>query len=152
MTVEPPPFGFAQAREVFVQFGALHAEATRRGVPALDTAGLERMRSADAACGAALRDGRVDDAIDSDDRFHDVLVEAAGDPDLRVGIDLMRPRVRRLDRWYFAQGALHHGTVATTHAEILAACEAGDAEEAARLVHESFLSGGERIAAALERR
>jgi DNA-binding GntR family transcriptional regulator len=151
MPAEPPPFGFAQAREAFDAVAALHSEATLRAVPRLTAADLQEMRAADAACREALTEGRVEDAIDADDRFHDVLTRAADDPDLTVGIELVRPRIRRLDRWYFARITYSDDKSGSFHDEILAACEAGDAEGAAGFVERSFHEGGEAIAAAAQR-
>jgi DNA-binding GntR family transcriptional regulator len=151
MPQEPPPFGFALAREAFDTFGTLHADATLRGVPLVGDDGVEALREADAACRAALQEGRVEDAIDADDRFHDVFVRAAGDPDLEVGVALVRPRIRRLDRWYFARMAYDPDRSVSANAEIIAACEACNAEEAARLVEHSFREGGARIAEAVRR-
>jgi DNA-binding GntR family transcriptional regulator len=149
MPDDPPPFDLKYAREAFATSGRLHAEATRRGASALTATDFERLREADAAHVAALREGRIQDAIHADDDFHRVLLDAAGDPDLRVSVDLLLPRLHRMDLWIFTRKAFAEGT--NTHPEIIAALEAGDAETAAELVERSHAEAGEQLSAALER-
>jgi DNA-binding GntR family transcriptional regulator len=149
MTHAPTPFDLKLAREAFENASALHRDATLRGAPNLTPDHFDRLREADAAFVAALREGRIDDAIQADDEFHRVLVEAADDPDLAVSVDLMVPRLHRMDLWIFTRKALV--PTRNTHPEIIAALEAGDAETAARLVQESHAQAGEELAAAVER-
>ena len=146
----PPPFDLRRAREAFEHAAHLHAEATRRGAPQLTPAALERLRAADATFVAALQEGRIGDAIDADDAFHRVLLEAAGDPDLTVAADLLVPRLRRMDLWFFTRRSFAPGE--NTHPQIIAALERGDAEAAAELVARSHLDAGEALAAAVQRR
>ena len=149
MTDDPPPFELHRAREAFATAGRLHAEATRRGAAALTPGDFDRLREADAEHVAALHDGRIEDAIGADDAFHRVLLDAAGDPDLRVSVDLLLPRLHRMDLWLFTRKAFSDGT--NTHPEIIVALEAGDVETAAQLVEASHADGGEQLFAALNR-
>jgi DNA-binding GntR family transcriptional regulator len=148
MSATPPPFDLTLAREAFGAAARLHAEATRRGAAALQPADLDRLRRADADYAAALAAGRIEEAIAADDAFHDVLIAAAGDPDVRVGVALLLPRLRRMDLWFFSRKTFG-GAPSNTHPEIIAALERGDAETAAQLVERSFLDAGEQLAAAL---
>ncbi|QEC46295.1 GntR family transcriptional regulator [Baekduia soli] len=150
MPTEPPPYDLTLAREAFTNAAALHAEATRRGAGRLVPADLDRLRAADAAFCAAVAEGRVGDAIAADDAFHQVLLDAAGDPDLLVSNELLRPRLRRMDLWLFSRKTFAPGP--SSHPEIIAALEAGDAERAAVLVQRSFTEAGEALAAVLARR
>jgi len=149
MSAAPPPFDLARAREAFRAAGELHAQATREGAAALSADDFELLRARDAEFVRAAGAGRIEDAIDADDAFHRVLLDAAGDPDLQVGVDLLLPRMRRMDLWHFARQAL--GGRPSTHPEIIAALEAGDADRAAQLVERSFVVAGEELAAAVER-
>ena len=148
MSADPIPFDLTLAREAFEAAAQLHGEATRRGGAALRPADFDRLRAADAAFVEAVEATRVEDAIDADDAFHRVLVEAAGDPDLSVGQDLLMPRLRRMDLWLFTRKALEHAP--SSHPQIIAALERGDAEQAARLVERSFREAGEQLAAVVE--
>jgi DNA-binding GntR family transcriptional regulator len=149
MTDDPPPFELHHAREAFATSGRLHAEATRRGAGGLTSSDFDRLRAADAEYVAALREGRIEDAIHADDAFHRVLLDAAGDPDLRVSVDLLLPRLHRMDLWLFTRKAFSE--TPNTHPEIIAALEAGDVETAAELVEASHAEAGEQLFAALNR-
>jgi DNA-binding GntR family transcriptional regulator len=147
MTDEPPPFDLHLAREAFARWAELHGAATRVGTPRLGPTDFDRLRAADADYVAALAESRVDDAIAADDAFHRVLLDAAGDPDLQVSVDLLLPRLRRMDLWIFTRKAFTPGE--NSHPAIIAALERGDAEEAARLVEQSLTEAAEMLAAAL---
>jgi DNA-binding GntR family transcriptional regulator len=149
MTTEPLPFDLKLAREAFTTTGSLHADATRRAAPKLTASDYDALREHDAAFVAALQEGRVQDAILADDAFHRVFLDVAGDPDLKVSVDLMLPRLRRMDLWLFTRKSFDISQ--NTHPETIAALEAGDVEAAVRLVDESFTHAGEALAAAVAR-
>jgi DNA-binding GntR family transcriptional regulator len=149
MPSEPIPFDLRSARAAFAAAARLHADATRQGAPHLTPEHFDRLRAADAAYMAALDAGHVEDAIGADDAFHQVLVDAAGDPDVRVGLELLLPRLKRMDLFVFSRKTFVRGE--RTHPQIIAALKAGDAETAARLVEASFVDAGEALAAAIER-
>jgi DNA-binding GntR family transcriptional regulator len=146
---EPLPFDLTLAREVFKNVAHLHGAATRRAAAALTPADFDRLRAADAEYVAALKAGRVQDAIGADDAFHRVLLEACDDPDVQVSVALLLPRLHRMDLWIFTRKAI--GPSTNTHPEIVAALEAGDGETAARLVEASYSEAGDALAAAVER-
>jgi len=147
---EPLPFDLKLARDAFATTGRLHGDATRRATGRLTAADFERLRAHDAAFVAALAGGRVQEAIAADDAFHRVILDAAGDPDLLVSVDLLIPRLRRMDLWLFARKTFTPGE--SSHPAIIAALEAQDAERAAALVEDSFTTAGEQLAAVVERR
>jgi DNA-binding GntR family transcriptional regulator len=149
MTSEPHPFDLKLAREAFSTSAHLHGTATRRAADRLSDADFDRLRAHDAAFVEALAEGRVHDAIAADDAFHRVFLDAAGDPDLAVSVDLIAPRLRRMDLWLFTRKALDPAQ--NTHPETIAALHDGDVDTAVRLVEESFTSAGEALAAAVER-
>lgn len=149
MPGEPVPFDLRSARKAFATTGRLQAEATRLGAPKLCGADFERLRAADDDYTRALSDGRVEDAIAADDAFHQVLLDAAADPDLQVSLELLLPRLKRMDLFVFAHKTLCHDE--PTHPRIIAALEAGDAETAARLVENSYAAAAAALVAAIER-
>jgi DNA-binding GntR family transcriptional regulator len=151
MTSEPLPFDLKLARTAFATSAGLHGAATRRAAGRLTDADFEALRAHDAAFTTALREGRVADAIAADDAFHRVILEASDDPDLVVSVELMLPRLRRMDLWLFTRKAFDD-LEESSHPAILDALQAGDAEGAAALVERSFTSAGEDLAAVVERR
>jgi DNA-binding GntR family transcriptional regulator len=149
MIHEPLPFDLKLAREAFATSAELHGAATRRAADRLTDADYDRLAAHDASCVAALAAGRVQDGIAADDAFHRVILDAAGDPDLIVSVDLLAPRLRRMDLWLFTRKAFADGK--SSHPAIIAALRGGDAEHAAALVEGSFNTAGEELAAAVER-
>ena len=149
MTHEPLPFDLKLAREAFATSAGLHGAATRRAADQLTAEDFDRLRALDADYVTALQEARVEDAIRADDAFHRVFLDAAGDPDLVVSVDLIAPRLRRMDLWLFTRKAFSE--TPNTHPEIIAALEAGDADTAARLVEASHAEAGEQLFAALNR-
>lgn len=145
------PLDARAAREAFPVVAALHALATRVGVPRLTPTDLAAMRSANADLAAhiaALDAERIRHAIAADDRFHGVLLDAADNREITGALEHLMPKVRRLE---FAQfGSLAGRKSVRQHEAIIAAGERGTAEEAAGLVEENWLSLGQLIAASLE--
>src|SRR6185503_18802795 len=129
------------AREAFSTAAELHGTATRRAAGRLTEADYERLAAHDAAYVAALAAGRVQDGIAADDAFHRVILAAASDPDLAVSVDLLMPRLRRMDLWLFTRKAFADGE--SSHPAIIAALRGGNAEHAAALVEASFSTAGE---------
>jgi DNA-binding GntR family transcriptional regulator len=150
MTAEPTPFDLNRAREAFATTGGLHGEAVRRAAPKLRPADFRRLRALDAEFTAALEEGRVHAAIAADDAFHRVFLQLAGDPDLTVAVDLMLPRLKRMDLWLFTRKSFDPS--GNTHPETLVALESGDVERAVELVEASYTDAGEALAAIVERR
>jgi DNA-binding GntR family transcriptional regulator len=149
MTHEPLPFDLKLAREAFATAAELHGAATRRAADRLTEADYELLAAHDAAYIAALADGRVQDGIAADDAFHRVILDATDDPDLIVSVDLLAPRLRRMDLWLFTRKAFADGQ--SSHPAVIAALRARDTELAATLVEASFTTAGEELAAAVER-
>jgi DNA-binding GntR family transcriptional regulator len=132
----------------FPVVAALHALATRLGVPALSRADIAAMERHDAERTQALRAGDVTAAIAADDRLHDVLINASGNEEIERLLARVMPHIRRLDLLHFTE-LTRRADVDDGHAEIIDACRRGDAWEASRLVEQSFLALGDHMAAIL---
>ena len=128
---------------------ALQALGARLGVPHLTPDLIDEMERHDAERTAALRAKHVTAAIAADDRFHDVLLGASGNQEIKRLLERVMPHIRRLDLLHFE--ALTHETDPTPdHAEIIGACRRGDASTAARLVERNFLLLGQQMATVLD--
>ena len=148
---EPVPFDLNLAREAFATSAGLHGAATRKAAARLRAADFRKLRALDQEFTGALEDGRVHAAIAADDAFHRVFLDVAGDPDLVVSVELMVPRLRRMDLWLFTRKSFDAASVENSHPETIAALEAGDVDRAVALVEASFTDAGEALAAVVER-
>jgi DNA-binding GntR family transcriptional regulator len=142
------PLDARGAREAFPVVAALHALAVRHGVPRLAAGQVDEMRAANEALArhiAAPDRAAVFRAIRADDDFHRVLLVAADNQEIARALDRVMPKVRRLE--YAQFGSLAGRKSVQQHEAIIAACERGQAREAAELVEENWLSLGRLIAA-----
>jgi DNA-binding GntR family transcriptional regulator len=145
------PLDARAARDAFPVAAALHALATRHGVAHLTPQDIVRMRVANerlARLIAAPDPQTVLQAIRADDDFHTVLLAAASNREIISALERVMPKVRRLE--YAQFGSLSGRKSVQQHEAILAACERGEALEAAALVEENWLSLGQLIAASLD--
>ena len=149
------PLDARAAREAFPVVAALHAFAARSGVPRLAPLDLEDMRAASAEFTAAIagadhaRPETLARAIAADDRFHGVVLSAAGNQELVRTLERLMPKVRRLE--YAQFGSLAGRRSVQQHEAIISACALGNATEVALLVEENWLSLGRLIEHALAR-
>jgi DNA-binding GntR family transcriptional regulator len=143
------PLATPDAEAAFPVVAALQALGARLGVPRLTDADLGTMERLDAERAAALADRDVPLAIDADDRFHDVVLTAAGNTELKRTLARLMPKIRRLDLLQFGALAERADEPVRDHDEILAACRRRDAATVAQLVERSYLRLGEQAAQAL---
>lgn len=143
------PVDVAGAAHAFPVVAALQGLAARLGVPGLGRDALDRMVELRTAKRDALARADIPAAIAADDAFHDVLVAASGNHELRRSLDRVMPQVRRLDLLHFR--ALSRDEAVDHDDAVLEACRRGAADEAARLVEASFLALGESVAELLGR-
>src|SRR5579863_3563195 len=144
------PLDARAARDAFPVVAALHALATRHGAPRLTAEGFAKMHTANqrlASYIASTDPASVLEAIAADDDFHGALLDAAANREITSALERVMPKVRRLE--YAQFGSLAGRKSVRQHAAIIAACERGDRELAARLVEENWLALGQLIAASL---
>jgi len=118
----------ADARDVVA---AMHRLITESAVPRLSADQVALMREINDEFVAAQRRGDLDAAYAADGRFHDVLVDVAGNDAARSVLDQYEPVLQRAERLRFAS---HRGQdSAANHARLIELCAAGDARAAADL-------------------
>jgi DNA-binding GntR family transcriptional regulator len=110
---------------------AMHELVARAAVPLITAEHVEAMRGANERFEAATRAGDIDEAIRADDELHGVLVRVCGNRAVAATIERYTPLIRRLERRQFSR-AMACSSV-ERHDQLIAACVAGDAEEATRL-------------------
>lgn len=119
---------------------SMHELAARVAVPSLTPDHVAQMRHANAEFAASVAAGDTEAALRADDRFHDVLVRASGNPMIGDVLETVTPLLRRAERLRFGSFAAHDSV--TQHEAIADAAAAGDAELTARLCRENWLSLG----------
>lgn len=124
----------SDVRDAAAVVGAMHELVTRTAVPLLFAADVEMMRSANERFAAAVRTGDVDAALVADDELHDVLVRVSGNRAAAATVARYTPLIRRLERRRFGQGG--NCRSAGLHEQLIAACAAGDTDEAVRVTAE----------------
>ena len=145
VSVRVTPVDAERTAQAVPVIAALHALGARLGVPALDSGDLERMVVADDLRNRALEHEDVVAAIEADDRFHAVALQASHNDELIRALERLMPQIRRLDVLHFAE--LTRRGAAADHAAILAACRRGDADEAARHTELNFLRLADQLRA-----
>ncbi|MFI6688120.1 GntR family transcriptional regulator [Streptomyces sp. NPDC050485] len=113
---------------------AMHTLAVREALPRLKKSHLAEMRAANADFVRAVAAGDIAAAIGADDAFHAVPVSASGNQPLSDTVARYTPLLRRLEHQRFSSEAARAS--AARHEELIAACEAGDAERAAEISYE----------------
>lgn len=127
-----------EAWDTFPVVAALHALATRLAAGRLTAGQFDAMRAANAALKASLETDDTPGAIEADDQFHAVILQAAGNSAIIQALDRLMPRIRRLE--YAKFGSLEGRNSCTQHEAIALALEHGAGQAAAHLVEENWLS------------
>ena len=117
---------------------AMHELAARLAVPRLGGEALAQIETAALAFERAVVEGDGDRALTHDDEFHDVLVRASGNAMIAEVLELATPLLRRAERTRFTSFAARDSVA--QHAAILEAIRGGDADRAAALSRENWLS------------
>lgn len=136
-TVAPEdPVALDHARTLAAE---LHALAARLAAPhaGADDAAIARLRSANARLDAATD---PEAAITADTDFHDVVVGLSGNPLLPGQLDTLVPVLLRAEFLHFDAETV--AASARQHDTIIEALVAGDADRAASLTRENWLSLG----------
>jgi len=137
------PLTGRDARDAFPVVAALHALAAALGVPRISDDEVAAMRAANEDFAGALRKGDVDRAMETDDRFHAVLVQASANREIARSLGRLMPKVKRLEQARF--GSLAGRRSVEQHERIITLCAARKTAEAAEAVRENWLSLGALI-------
>jgi DNA-binding GntR family transcriptional regulator len=125
------PLVLRDARDAAGVVRAMHELAARTAVPLLDGEDVAAMHRTNARFAAATRAGDVDAALRADDELHGVLVRVCGNRALAATIERYTPLIRRLERVQFSRARARRSV--ERHDQLIAACAAGDVEEATQV-------------------
>ncbi|GAB96265.1 putative GntR family transcriptional regulator [Kineosphaera limosa NBRC 100340] len=119
----------AATRDARPVVAAVHQIAVREALPHLTPSHIRSLRDRNARFAAALEAGDVDAALDADHALHALFVDVAGNSVVAAVLDQFSPLLRRLARARFASHDAANSVA--EHDALIAACAAGDADEAA---------------------
>jgi DNA-binding GntR family transcriptional regulator len=134
------PLTRLQLREMFPVLAAMHALATELAVPRLGEAGIAALEREAESFAAAVRSRNAAFAHTADQRFHQVLLAAAANPEIVRVIERMTPRVRRLA--HHLSTALPDRRAVAQHEAIISRVRAGNAVGAASAARENLMMLG----------
>jgi DNA-binding GntR family transcriptional regulator len=123
---------------------ALDSLAVEAAVPKLTATDFDSMRRANKNFAAAVQRQNVPKALAADDAFHQVIIEAAGNPVVARIIEQLHPQLHRILYRKFS-GLLGGEETINHHEELLRACERGDARAAAAMSGEHWSHLGDLI-------
>lgn len=129
-----------EAKNAFTVVAALYALAARLAVSAVTEKELSRMKASNAQLAKSLEASDAFGAVEADDQFHQVLLDASGNPEIVLALDRVMPKVRRLEFSKFS--SVNGRQSIDQHNEIIRACEAKDSQRVGSLVEENWLSLG----------
>jgi DNA-binding GntR family transcriptional regulator len=132
------PLRPSDPRHAFPVLAVLHGLATELSVPALTAEELAALDRENDAFVGALRVGDRAGAFAADDRFHDIFVTRAANPQIAGSLARLTPALHRLERLAVAQ--LPGGRSVAQHQAIVARAAAGDAAGAASAVRANWMT------------
>lgn len=130
------PIDAGAVGNIYPIVGALHALAVHLGAQRIGPEQIEELASANAAFAAAVDEAHITGALAADDRFHSVILDAAGNPELRRTLDRLMPHIRRFQLTQFSSEAARQSI--RQHAEIVAAFRQGRFAEAAQAMDQNW--------------
>jgi DNA-binding GntR family transcriptional regulator len=122
--------------DIYLMCRLLEAEALRRGVPALDDAGIERMERALQALEAPPESASVWEMVSIHQEFHFVPVEYGRRPRIEAELRRLWDHTDHYRPLYLFAGLDVVDMMNQDHRALLAACAARDAERAIALLNE----------------
>lgn len=137
------PLNTEEAKHAFIVAAALHALAGKLAVPHLQETDLKLLESCNEKFKRALEKADVSEAIEADEAFHHVFLEAAGNPEIICALERILPKIRRLEMSQF--GSVKGFKSVEQHHQIIQACKEINPEQTAQLIEENWLSLGELL-------
>lgn len=133
-------FDARDAEQTFPLLAVLHGLATELAVPRLRAADLAALNGAQSAYLRALRAGECAQAFDADDRFHQIFVERAANPQVEQALARLLPALQRMEQR--ALGRPPGRTAVAQHRAIIERATAGNATGAATAARANWITLG----------
>lgn len=128
-----------EAKHAFPVVAALHALAARLAMP-FDTQAIHNLEQWNEKLRAALEQQDVILAIEADDGFHDVILEACGNREIYLALERVVPKIRRLEFARF--GSVEGLESVEQHRRIIDAIKENNSQLVSSLMEENWINLG----------
>lgn len=135
------PVTVKQAREVYPIMATLEGLAVHLALPAMDAAGLDAMRAANARLAQALDAGDAAQATAADEEHHMAFVERCANEELIALLRELRSKVRRIERVFWGTAETDRSPSVADHERLIAALATGDDAGAQRTLAQNWERG-----------
>ncbi|WP_400243172.1 GntR family transcriptional regulator [Niallia sp. JL1B1071] len=132
-----------QAMHAFTVVASLHALAAKIALATLSISHVEQMTAINNEFAAALKVADRFRAIQKDDQFHAIILEASQNPEIVIALDRLLPKIRRLELLKF--NALDGQKSIEQHQEIIACISNGNKSQLPTLIENNWLSLAEYL-------
>ncbi|KEK19685.1 GntR family transcriptional regulator [Bacillus manliponensis] len=137
------PLHLEEAKHAFTVVAALHALAAKLAVPLLKKSHIEELEFHNKTLFMSLEKKDSIGAIEADEQFHNVFLDAAGNPEIIRALERSIHKIQRLE---IAQFTSRNGFKSVEqHKEMIEACKHKNVELVAHLMEQNWLSLGELL-------
>ncbi|PAD83061.1 GntR family transcriptional regulator [Niallia circulans] len=133
-----------QAMHALTVVAALHALAAKLASITLSSTEVEKMKAINNEFSEALKSEDKYKAIQKDDQFHAVILEASQNPEIVIALERLLPKIRRLELLKF--NTIDGKKSIEQHQEIIACIEKGNTSLLPTLIKNNWLSLVEYLA------
>ncbi|WP_145939542.1 GntR family transcriptional regulator [Paenibacillus glacialis] len=134
------PLNETEATQTLVIVAALHALVARTSVPMLTNEHILRLEATNLRLLQALEMKDSEQAIQEDDAFHAIFVQAAANPEIEAVLERITPKLRRLELARFSSQC--ELSAVSEHEAIIMACREVNADAVAALTEQNWHSLG----------
>ncbi|KSU86688.1 GntR family transcriptional regulator [Priestia flexa] len=133
-----------EAKHAFTVVAVLHALATKLAVAHLTEEDFKALAHHNAALQSAVEKHDIIGAIEADQAFHRVFLEAANNPEILLALERSESKIYRLEVAKFSSEKGFKSV--SEHKGIIEVCQSQEPLQAANLVEKNWLSLGELLA------
>lgn len=132
-----------EAKHAFTVVAVLHALATKLAVPHLTEEDFKTLARHNEELESAVEQNNIIGAIEADQAFHRVFLEAAANPEIVLALERSESKIYRLE---VAKFSSEQGFKSVNeHQKIIEVCQSEETIQAADLVEKNWLSLGELL-------
>ncbi|WP_210611021.1 GntR family transcriptional regulator [Priestia flexa] len=132
-----------EAKHAFTVVAVLHALATKLAVPHLTEEDFKMLARHNEELESAVEQNNIIGAIEADQAFHRVFLEAAANPEIVLALERSESKIYRLE---VAKFSSEQGFKSVNeHQKIIEVCQSEETIQAADLVEKNWLSLGELL-------